>query len=211
MSNEALGSKKLTIICSAWSSGSTAVTGFLDYCGAYSCPPHIHTNDRRTPNSFESKFFRDLVAAHTDEFSLKKIGGLENFRSKFPIWISQQFELADKENQSNLVLKHPLASFLLEEIDRIVPNTKHVVVTRKFNEIEASRLRRGWNANYGSEGASKIYNQLYTFLHENEKQFHVVPYTLFLKSHSIRDALIDFVELTPDKKERASAENFIKR
>lgn len=211
MSQEALGSKKLSIICSAWSSGSTAVTGFLDYCNAYTCPPHIQTNDRRTPNSFESKFFRDLVAAYTDEFSLKKIGGLEDFRSKFPIWISEQFELADKENRSNLVLKHPLASFLLEEIDRIVPNTKYVVVTRKFQEIEQSRLRRGWNANYGSEGANKIYNRSYTFLHENEKQFHVVPYKLFLQSSSIRDGVIDFVGLSPDKKQRAKAEAFITR
>ena len=45
---------KAVVIIASWSSGSTAVTGYLDKCGAYSCPPHLNTIDKRTPNSYES-------------------------------------------------------------------------------------------------------------------------------------------------------------
>jgi hypothetical protein len=211
MSQKNVRSENLVIICSSWSSGSTAVTGYLDLCGAYTCPPHIKTNDTLTPNSFESKFFRDLVAEYTDELSLRRVGKLDKFRAAFPVWLDEQINKSVALGKSTIVLKHPLASFLLEEIDKIIPSTKYVVVTRKFDEIENSRLRRGWNGNYGSEGANKVYNHTYTFLHEHEKQFHVVPYKLFLSSHSVREALLDFVALSPDPKDKTGAEKFIKR
>lgn len=44
---------KNIVIIASWSSGSTAITGYLDKCGAYSCPPHLNTVDERTPNSYE--------------------------------------------------------------------------------------------------------------------------------------------------------------
>ena len=44
---------KTVIIIASWSSGSSAVAGYIDKCGAYSCPPHLNTIDERTPNSYE--------------------------------------------------------------------------------------------------------------------------------------------------------------
>ncbi len=40
---------KSILILSSWGTGSTAVTGYLDKLGAYSCAPHFHTNDEKTP------------------------------------------------------------------------------------------------------------------------------------------------------------------
>lgn len=202
---------KIVIICSSWSSGSTAVTGYLDLCGAYTCPPHINTNDVRTPNSYESKFFRNLVASVTDEFTLKNIGSADQFKSNFKTWIVKQVKKANELKKEIIVLKHPLSSFLLEEIDSAFLDIKYVVVTRKFEEIEKSRVRRGWSSNYGWEGANKIYNNAYTFLHENEKRFFVVPYKNFLHSAESRVDLLNFIGLEPTKKEKQIAEKFITR
>ncbi len=64
------------IIVATWSSGSTALAGFLHQCGAYTCPPHQKTNDERTPIAFEPLLYADALKKLFDEFTLKKKGRL---------------------------------------------------------------------------------------------------------------------------------------
>ena len=65
---------KTIVIIASWGSGSTAVTGFLDKCGAYSCPPHLHTIDERTPSSYESLAYGKELAKLFDKYTFKEIG-----------------------------------------------------------------------------------------------------------------------------------------
>lgn len=74
------------IIIATWSSGSTALTGFLQQCGAYTCPPHQKTNDERTPIAYESLLYADALRKIFDEFTLKKKGDFEVFRRFFKIF-----------------------------------------------------------------------------------------------------------------------------
>ena len=50
------GAVKTIVILSSFSSGSTALAGFLERCGAHTCPPHMITSDKRTPLSYENIF-----------------------------------------------------------------------------------------------------------------------------------------------------------
>ena len=58
---------KILLLISSWGTGSTAVTGYLDKLGAYSCAPHFYTNDDKTPNSFEPLELRDLLNEYVNE------------------------------------------------------------------------------------------------------------------------------------------------
>ena len=70
---------KNIVIIASWSSGSTAITGYLDKCGAYSCPPHFNTNDERTPNSYEPLAYRNELSKLFDEFSFQEKGDVRDF------------------------------------------------------------------------------------------------------------------------------------
>ena len=81
---------RVVVLLSAWSSGSTSIAGYLDRCGAYTCPPHQETNDPRTPNSFESLEFRNAMTRFTDEMSLRVTGTREDFVDWFRGWLPIQ-------------------------------------------------------------------------------------------------------------------------
>ena len=62
--------EKVQLYCllSAWGTGSSAMAGYLDHCGLYTCPPHWEqTGDERTPNTFESLGFKDLLHTTVDQ------------------------------------------------------------------------------------------------------------------------------------------------
>ena len=71
------------IVLGSWSSGSTALTGYIQRLGAYTCPPHCTTFDERTPDSFESIDFRNALASCIDELTLSKIKCASEFRKLF--------------------------------------------------------------------------------------------------------------------------------
>ena len=68
--------KTILILC-PWSSGSTAVAGFLDRCGGHTCPPHFSTNDPKTPNPYESlalsNSLKKLIDIETPTLSKKEL------------------------------------------------------------------------------------------------------------------------------------------
>ena len=200
---------KVILVLASWSSGSTAVAGFLDKCGCYSCPPHQTTDDIKTPVAYESKQYRDALVNCIDECTLKIKGSAEDFESFFKEWIAQQYVKARENGCSSIILKHPLQSFLLQKI------TKHispicVVVTRPLAKIEQTRLRRKWHPVYGAAGAKAVYNATYIYLHENGYCYMAIPYEKFREDDFVRKQLLSFCGINPTIEQMHSAISFIK-
>lgn len=163
---------KVIFIAGSYGSGTSAVTGMLDKMGVSSLPPHFHTNDSRTPNSFESLAFRDLVNAFADEQTLTKNMAKA---ADFVQGLKKLIQQAKEAGVEAVVLKMPLASICLAQmIEAIDPYV--ILVHRPFEEIEASRKRRNWPPIYGVAGAQVIYSKLYTELMQMKKSYLAISY-----------------------------------
>lgn len=201
----------MILILSSWSSGSSAVTGYLSNCGAYPCPPLYKTNDPLTPNSFESAQLRDLLLKHFDERTLKrKFPGVE-FTDEYRAFIEMANKKFQETENSRLLLKHPLLIYFLAEIRKIHP-IKIVVVTRPLDAIENSMRRRKWEWNpmYGKQGAQLIYNRIYEELHASAQSYLAIAYNEFVRDENMRLALVDYCELDPSTEQIQQANNFLR-
>ena len=175
---------KVIFVAGSFGSGTSAVAGALDKLGIVSLPPHFRTNDPRTPNSFESMAFRQLVNSFASESTLSvDPSKAEKFIQDLRNLVNQ----ADGGPADAIVLKMPLASICLPQIIEAV-NPYIIVVHRPFGEIEASRLRRMWTPNLGAAGAQIIYSKLLMDLMEHKKSYLAVGYQE-LRQNSQREIL----------------------
>jgi hypothetical protein len=200
---------KTILILSSFSSGSTAVAGFLEQCGAYLCPPLTLTNDPLTPSGKEPVEYRSALVSCIDELSLRRQKPSSVFLEFFTAWHPIQSTRASEAGSKAIVLKHPLQAFFLDEIFKVC-DPKLVLVHRPFNNIEATRLRRQWHPVYGKAGAQVIYNSLYSKLHEGLKAYISVPYESFLTNSAIQDDLLSFCSIDPTASELTEARKFLR-
>ena len=198
------------IIIATWSSGSTALTGFLHHCGAYTCPPHQHTNDERTPHAFEPLPYAKALRHLINEFTLKQQGDFHQFHSFFKNYIDSELQKSKELGFETIALKHPLQTFILPYLKRHL-NPKFVFVTRPIDQIEATRVRRRWHPIYGALGAKQIYSVATDFLINNSCPYLSVPYTSLLNDIQMRQALLDFCNLEPNSQMLSDAENFLRK
>ena len=136
--------------------------GFLHHCGAHTCPPHLLSNDKRTPNTFESLAYRNKLHEfitinfpnkETCEFNPSVDCSIfENFFSE---WIRNQSEIATNLNKTHIVLKHALQTFALNSLTKFI-EPKFIVLERSIEEIERTRVRRNWSAEHGQIGARRF-------------------------------------------------------
>lgn len=198
------------IIIATWSSGSTALTGFLHQCGAYTCPPHQKTNDERTPIAYEPLLYADALRKLFDEFTLKKKGDFEIFRSFFEDFYIKEVAMAEKLGFEAIALKHPLQTFILPYLNKFL-NPKYVFVTRPIEQIEATRVRRKWHPVYGAQGAKQIYSTATNFLISNSCPYLSVPYNSLIDDVATRKTLLDFCNLSPTDEMLNNAAEFLRR
>ena len=201
---------KTIVIIASWSSGSTAVAGYIDKCGAYSCPPHLNTVDERTPNSYEPLAYRNELLNLFDEFTFKEKGGAENFVNFFEAWYTAESAKAKKLGLNHIVLKQPLQTFILPYLHQKL-SPSFIFVTRPFEEIERTRNRRNWHPVHGSKGAKTIYSTSFNFLNNNSCPFISIPFNMFRNDNKLRSKMLDFIELSPSKKQIQSAESFLRK
>lgn len=203
--------QNLPVICvlGGWSSGTTAVTGYLARSGAYSCPPHVLTNDDRTPDSHESLEYAKQLRSVIHENSFEEIGDRKAFVSAFTEWIDGQRKKALHSGASHLILKHPLAAFLLKEIHEIC-EPQILVVTRPFEAIEDTRKRRKWMHSYGAVGAQKVYSTTFSGLIALQVSYQTVAFQDFLRSQTCRMKTVQRLGLSPTETQTEAAEIWIK-
>ena len=201
---------KTVIIIASWSSGSSAVAGYIDKCGAYSCPPHLNTIDERTPNSYEPLAYKKELSKLFDDLTFEEKGDANDFVSFFESWYEMESQKAKNLGLNHIVLKHPLQTFILPYLYQKL-NPLFVFVTRPFEEIEKTRKRRNWHEVYGSKGAETIYSVSFNFLCNNSCPSISIPFNAFINDNELRSKLLNFIELTPSAEQVKSAESFLRR
>lgn len=189
---------KVILILSSWSSGSSAVSGFLHKSGVDLCGPYFRAAlDVKTPNTYESNDFRALMMHSIDEWSFEYKVSRQEFLNLFGQFIQQKVNNSNFSQDDLLGLKHPLSVFWLKEIIEVI-DPVFVVVTRPFEKIEATRVRRSWHEVYGSKGAKTIYGHIYSFLQENGFTFFGISYDDFLSSPEKRIKLLEYCDIPVD-------------
>jgi hypothetical protein len=200
---------KPILVLASWSSGSTAITGFLDKCGAYTCPPHQETNDSLTPLAYESAAYGKALRQLFNEATLKQMGRDEDFKSFFTRFWYDECRKARAAKSNHIVLKHPLQSLILPYLDTFL-SPDYILVTRPFENIEKTRVRRRWLPIYGRQGAQIIYSTTFNFLIDNKRAFLSVPYDGIIKNMETRQRLIDYCGLTPTQNMLTAAGEFLR-
>lgn len=154
---------QLVLVCGPWSSGTTAVAGVLDQLGLSGIGPYFQTNDERTKNSFESLAFRKVIDQLASEQTLElKTDGtaavlaLQEFRDML-------VAAGMNDNSTPFFLKYPLSALLIRQLAAVF-QTRLLYVLRPFQEIEATRQRRGWPAHLGAAGAKVVYAKMFQVL-----------------------------------------------
>ena len=205
-----LGNIKILLLISSWGTGSTAVTGYLEKLGAYSCPPHFRTNDPKTPNSYESLELRNLLNEYVNELDFKFKKDPKQFEEAFSEWVKIQTSLALEKGHTHLVLKHPLLIFFLPSIYRYC-DASAIYITRNIEKVEGTRQRRRWPKSFGKVGALKIHKILYNLSLKMRKPMLQLPFESFTSNIESRLELIRYTRLKPSKAQIARAEKWIKR
>jgi hypothetical protein len=200
------------LVLGSWSSGTTAVTGYIHRIGAYSCPPHFITNDPRTPDSHESIELRNILIRCINESTLKPQVHEHSkiFKEFLRVWIPAKQAEAKANGYQALVLKHPLTAFFIIEFVEIC-NPMCLVVTRGFQDIENTRIRRRWPTQFGQQGANVIYGTIFGALMHCEKSFYTVSFREFLRSSDDRKNLRKYLNVAMDEKGIESAESWLRR
>jgi hypothetical protein len=158
------------------------------------CPPFLESTTPEISETFESEIFAGMCFASIDKWSFEPRVDKKIFQNGLKTWFANEAKLAEQSNASRVVLKHPLSAFLLDEICRVV-DPIFVVVTRPFDKIEETRVSQGWPENEGRLGAQAIYDQIYSFLHEQEKSFFTISIKEFMDVRQSRLQLLDYCDL----------------
>ncbi len=198
------------LVLSSWSTGSTAIAGFLEESGGYIPKPHVETSDLLTPDAREPKAYRDALASCIDESTLKPTKSSDFFFRFFSEWHPMELKKCSDLGRQAVILKHPLQIFFLNQILQIC-DPKFVVVTRPLRFIEKTRLRRNWPPIYGEIGAKSIYQHIYNELHNRGKSYLAVPYESFLKNHDIQQSMLSYCSIHSSNEQFQRARHFIER
>lgn len=200
---------RVIALLSGWGCGSTAVAGFLEKCGAFSCPPHWLTNDERTPVSYEPVALRSALVSSFDETTLTGLASRSGFAPALSRWLAAEKVRAAKQGCRRIVLKHPLLSLVVRELEDVA-SPDFVVVTRRFAAIEATRNRRGWPDVYGANGARTLYNAAHVALHEDGIAYLGLPFVAFRRDWALQARLLSHCGLEPDAQMLEAARDWLR-
>jgi hypothetical protein len=131
---------------------------------------------------------------------------LTEFRDKILIEALQKASVPDN---STIMLKHPLAAFVLPEMCEVF-DVQILGVLRPISEIEATRARRQWPLHFGAKGAEVIYGHLFTHITNTSTPFLLTRYSDILTNpQKYFDSISDFTGIVPTDEQRKLACEFI--
>jgi Sulfotransferase domain len=169
---------KLLLVCGPFGSGTTAVAGLLARLGAIGFGPYYRPADERTPDSHELIAFRDLMLTLASEETTTLLPGadvktaLDRFRDRIA---NQELGAYDDGAAISIFLKHPLAALIIPQICAAF-ETRLIYLVRPVRDIEASRRRRKWGAQYGAKAAGIIYSHMFNALINHAYPTTIVRY-----------------------------------
>lgn len=203
----------LVLVCGPWSGGTSATAGVLAALGLNAPGPYVGIHDPRTPNTYEMKAFQLLLQSLVSELSLERlvtssemVRALTHFRD---VTLPAELKKQGMDVQKPVMLKHALASFILPEICQVF-DVQLVVVTRPIADIESTRVRRSWPAQYGSFGASQIYGHVFSYVVNAGLPYRIVRYPeLLARPQGEVDELADFIAVAVSAEQKRNAVTFV--
>ena len=190
---------KTIFIAGPWGSGTSALAGALYRLGVPALSPFHRTNDPHTPVSYEWRPFRQLMLRHVSEMSLSRITDRSQFISELRRF-QDEAERGDygawpSDQEKVLLLKMPIASIRLPEIAEVM-DPIIVMVHRPLDEIEKTRIHRGWDEVVGSKGATVIYSRILQDLFLLRKSYLAISYNHLISDTRLAlQSVIDFCGL----------------
>ena len=201
---------KLLLVCGPFGSGTTAVAGLLARLGAIGFGPYYQPADERTPDSHELIAFRDvmLTLASEETTTLKPGADVKTALAKFRDRIAnQELGAYDGNAKIPIFLKHPLAALIIPQICTAF-ETRLIYLVRPVRDIESSRRRRKWGAQYGAKAAGIIYSHMFNALINHSIPTTIVRYAELINApldHARRLAAFAGLKSNPDVMREAAA------
>ena len=201
---------KVLLVCGPWGSGTSTVAGLLDHMGVPGLSPYVMTNDPRTPNSYESVAFADVVipCINLPTLSVRPCApdtvrsALKNLRRLIE---EQEFGPGGRCSSKPIFLKNPVSGLLIPQICEVF-DTKLIYVMRPLEDIERTRIRRQWLPYHGAAGAKVIYQHMADVQKHHSYPTLAIDYNKLLAAPAVhvRDiARFAGYDLSPAKFERA--------
>jgi len=196
------GLSRTIVVLGSFGSGTTGVTQALSILGCHTCPPHVKTNDPRTPNAFEPVSLRNIIISDFDE---SRMQFTRTDRTSIPSILKAW--LINEKARSNLpvAVKLPHLCFYVPEIVAMW-NPVFILIERSLEDIEKSRLRRNWPPHLGAAGARVAYKTAQHALNILEQEPLNITYTeLTRDSERTMERIIAWTGLSPTNEARARA------
>lgn len=205
----------LVLVCGPWSSGTSAMAGFLAKAGLPAPGPYVAVNDPRTPLTFEMLAFRDLLRGLASEQTLQRTRGSAEIVQALQAFadgpLRQARLAAGVPAEQPVLLKHALPALLLPELAQVF-DLKVIGVLRPLEQIEATRQRRRWGSSFGRAGAQVVYQALFKQLIEGSFPFRLVRYgDLQVNPARVLEELAGFCGLSLTPETRAAALSHVDR
>ena len=205
---------QIILIAGPWSSGSSALTGFISKLGIPAPGPYVYCNDPRTPLTYELESFREVIIQSAPDEALGLIQKpdvvIEKLSYFRDIVLPNILEADGISTNSPILLKHPSSAFMLDEFFQVFNTAKMIVSIRPLEDIEATRLRRKWFNTYGSLGAQAIYGRIFTHIIKADTPCHLVKYNELLSQPlSLVDPLSKFIGINPSKQQIQQAYDYV--
>lgn len=143
--------RRVALICGPWSGGTSATAQVIEALGAQLVGDMFQTVDERT-ETYEMAAFRLLLLRLADEATISR----KVDRAQAIAAFSEFADTHLARVTGPVLLKHPLSALFIAELEEVF-ELQIVTVIRSFDDIERTRIRRGWRPHFGRAGAEKIY------------------------------------------------------
>ena len=207
--------RRLVLVCGPWSSGTSAMAGFLGQAGVAAPGPFVEVNDALTPATYEMQAFRRVLQSLASEQSLQRtatpaqaLTALREFRDRA---LTRACTAAGLREDQPVLLKHALAVLFLPELAQLF-DLQLVGVLRPHAEIEATRVRRKWPPQYGQAGAVQMYGEFFRHLVDTATPYCLVRYgDLMVEPARVLKQLADFCRSQVAAPQQPAAMAFVSR
>ena len=197
----------IALVCGPWGSGTSALCALIHALGVNAKGPFFKTNDPRTPDCFEMLAFNKLVNKLVDEKTLEHKLSSHNIKDQLTAFRDDYFKSKRNESVQLELLKTPACSALLAELEQVF-SLRLLICLRSREDIEQSRLRRGWPKHLGAAGAELIYQQILEFTANSDAPFLFIRHRQITNPQACRHlltTLANFLSLRPTELQRQRA------
>jgi hypothetical protein len=187
---------KTIVVLGSWGSGEATLSNYISLLGSYSCTPQFSAWGAKVPKAVERHELNQILSSVVDEEDQVLRAPIESVMENLAKWLAKEKDKALALDYTSMVVDHPLLGHFIEPLVAYVKPT-FVVITRRMESIEETRLRLGWPASKGQPGALKLYGSLFSKLMKTGQSFFSISYEDLLTNAKARQGLQGYLRVTP--------------